>query len=213
MRNKANLPRDRVSGIRDQSTDTRPPAPDPWSTAADCAKRTQFGLPPRGHGGRDVQNKPNCPLAGRQSQRWDQSCKTNPICRRCRAGRGLRDEDRGGTVQTNPISRPDRVGRGPGDDSQGLSHKQSQFPAGPEGPRPGMPRPWSQSCETKPISGRTERVRAARLPVLPVGAIMRNKANCAEAAGGPSTWWETSYGELNMHEASAKQSQFAPGRQ
>ncbi len=30
------------SGFRDQSTDTRPPAPDPWSTAADCAKRTQF---------------------------------------------------------------------------------------------------------------------------------------------------------------------------
>ena len=38
--------------------------------------------------------------------------------------------------------------------------------------------------------------------------VVRNKANSAEAAGRASTWWKTSYGELNMQGTSAKQSQF-----
>ncbi len=37
-----------------------------------------------------------------------------------------------------------------------------------------------------------------------------NKANCAEAAGRASTWWKKSYGELNIQETSARQSQFPP---
>jgi hypothetical protein len=41
---------------------------------------------------------------------------------------------------------------------------------------------------------------------------VRNKANSAEAAGRASTWCKRVYGELNMHETSAKQSQFCQSR-
>lgn len=54
--------------------------------------------------------------------------------------------------------------------------------------------------------------RKEREPVPPIGAIMQNKANAAQAAERASTWWKTSYGELNMQQTSAKQSQSAPDR-
>ena len=61
------------------------------------------------------------------------------------------------------------------------------------------------SCETKPID---EGYRAKRSQSAV--ACGTNKANSAEAAGWASTWWKKSYGELNMQEPSAKQSQFPP---
>jgi hypothetical protein len=53
--------------------------------AANCAKRTQFGLPPRGRGGRNVQNEPNSEEAGR---RGDTQHSTIPVRRRPSARRG-----------------------------------------------------------------------------------------------------------------------------
>jgi hypothetical protein len=54
--------------------------------AADCAERTQLGLPPRGRGGRNVPNEPN--LGKPDGRTQGPVVQTNPISRRCRAGRG-----------------------------------------------------------------------------------------------------------------------------
>jgi hypothetical protein len=69
-----------------------------------------------------------------------------------------------------------------------VSYKQSQFPDGQKG------------------------TRGVRLLVPPIRAIMQNKANSAQAAERASAWRETSYGESNMQQTSAKQSQFAADR-
>jgi hypothetical protein len=46
----------------------------------------------------------------------------------------------------------------------------------------------------------------------PLSKSVRNKANSVEATGRASTWWKKTYGELNMQETSAKQSQFPHGQ-
>jgi hypothetical protein len=118
VQNEPNLPRDRVSGIRDQSTDTRPPVPDPWSTAADCAKRSQFGRARAEAGaleGEMCKTNPICPGIGFQGsgigqltpdprplEHRGQLCKTKPIWSGPRRGRGLG----GRNVQNEPNFRP-----------------------------------------------------------------------------------------------------------
>jgi len=60
-----------------------------------------------------------------------------------------------------------------------------------------------------PITRRHRRPGAHVRP--PLGTGVRNKANSTEAAGRASTWWKGTYGELNMQETAAKQSQFPHG--
>jgi hypothetical protein len=47
---------------------------------------------------------------------------------------------------------------------------------------------------------------------LPLGQNVRNKANSSGAARGTSVLWKRSYGALDTHKASTKQSQFPRGR-
>jgi hypothetical protein len=120
-------------------------------------------------------------------------------------------------VRTNRTSLSD----GPPGPAQGRLCKTNPVPRGG-----GWDGAWAwdvgQSCETKPNLGALgylgagargkpiaqnkanfRRASPLREPVAP------NKANSAAAAGWASGWWERIYGELNMQETSAKQSQSA----
>ena len=119
----------------------------------------------------------------------DKSCGTKPISR-------LRISDCG-----LPIGY--RVAAGPPGWRRAKRAKQSQF-ASPRSPKP--PVGWmAQNKANFPVPTTTRHPQP--------GQFCETKPISAEAAWWISTFWKSSYGELDRQETSAKQSQFSCGRQ